>query len=120
MNLRGNTIINNKEQEQEQAHEVQLISKDDGEWLDYWGGHLHHIPQSFVFPKNQTLLRLWLSWCLTDINKKVCPYKLLHTNEVEHIPRGPKKLYDMRLVMDILIFRIHSLPSLKTKYKKGL
>ena len=38
-----------------QKNVVQLISKDDGVCARDWDGHLHPIPRSFVFPKNQTL-----------------------------------------------------------------
>ena len=40
-----------------QQNEVQLIRKDDGVWAYHWDGHLNPIPRSFVFSKNQTLLR---------------------------------------------------------------
>ena len=109
----GHTSRTNIEHESE--HEVQLISKDDGVWAHYWDGHLHPIPSSFVFPKNQTLLRLWLSWHLPDISQKVCPFKLLKPNDVEHIPRGARTLYDMRLVMEVLIMKIQSIPTLNTR-----
>ena len=114
----GHTTRLNVDQESE--HEVQLISKDDGVWAHYWDGHLHPIPSSFVFPKNQTLLRLWLSWHLPDISQKVCPFKLLKPNDVEHIPRGARTLYDMRLVMEVLIMKIQSIPTLNTRYILGL
>ena len=110
----GHTTRLNVDQESE--HEVQLISKDDGVWAHYWDGHLHPIPSSFVFPKNQTLLRLWLSWHLPDISQKVCPFKLLKPNDVEYIPRGAGTLYDMRLVMEVLIMKIQSIPTLNTRY----
>ena len=104
----------------ESENEVQLISQEDGVWAHYWDGHLHPIPPSFVFPKNQTLLHLWLSWHLPDVSRKVCPFKLLKADDVEHIPRGAKKLYDMRLVMEVLIMKIQSIPTLHTRYLNNI
>ena len=97
-----------------------MISKDDGVWEHYWDSNLHPVPRTFTFSKNQTLLRLWLSWHLPDISKKVCPFKLLKVSDVEHIAQGPKILYEMKLVIEVIIIKIESNPLLKTRYRNGL
>ena len=83
----GQSSPNNNSQGSE--NDVQLISKDDGVWAHYLDGNLHPVPHTCIFSKNQTLLR-WLSWHLPDISHKVCPFKLLKVNDVEHIVEGPK------------------------------
>ena len=107
------------ENNNEHQNEVQLISKDDGVWSHYWDGYLHRMPRSFVFPKKLTLLRSWLSWHLPDIAQKIWPYKLSKADNIEHIPRGFKYLYKIRLVMEVIISKFNSIPSVKSTYLNG-
>ena len=38
---------------------------------------------------------------------------MLKADDIEHIPKDPKKLYEMRLVTEVLISKIYSIPSAK-------
>ena len=98
------------------SNDVKVISEIVGIWAHYWGDHLCPISYSFFFPKNQPLLRLWLSWHLSDITHKVCPYRFLKSDDVGHLPRGPRRLYVMRLVMEVFIIKMESIPALNERY----
>ena len=62
----GQSSTNNNSQGSE--IDVQLTRKYDGVWAHCWDCNLHPVPHTFTFSKNQTLLRLWLSWHLSDIS----------------------------------------------------
>ena len=67
---------------------------------------------SLFFPKYYSLLRLCLSWYLPTITHKLCPYRFLKSDDVGHLPRGPSRLYEMRLVMEVWIMKIEEIPEL--------
>ena len=56
----------------------------------------------------------------TRYNSKNFPYKLLKTDDVEYIPRGPKYLYKMRLVIEVINSKINYIPSVKSTYLNSL
>ena len=103
------------EAQKNDSNEIKLISEIDSIWANYWGGHLYAIHHSFFFPNNHPHLRLWLSWNLPDITQKMCPYRFLKSDDVVHLPRGPRKLYEMRLVMEVFIIKIESIPLLNKR-----
>ena len=42
-------------------------------------------------------------------------FKQLKVSDVEHVTRGPKILYEMRLVIEVIIIKIKSNPLLNTR-----
>ena len=54
------------------------------------------------------------------MTQKNFPYKLLKADDVEHIPRGTKYLYKMRLVIEVIGSKINSTPSAKSTYLTGI
>ena len=46
----GQSSTNNNSQESE--IDLQLLSKDEGVWTQYWDGNLHPIPHTFTFSRN--------------------------------------------------------------------
>ena len=54
------------------------------------------------------------------MSQKVCPFKFVKADDVDHIPGGAKKLYDMRLVMEVVIMKIQSIPTLYTRYLNNI
>ena len=46
---------------------------------------------------------------------KVCPYWFLKSDDKGHLPKGPKRLYEMILVMEVLIMKVESIPALNER-----
>ena len=62
-----------------------------GIWAHYWTDKVRQIPETFIFPKAKTLVSLWRSWHVPDFVSKVCPWRFLKHEDIEHIPRSQTK-----------------------------
>ena len=103
-----------------QENAVSLVNGATGVWSHFWNNTFNKLPRTFVFPKGKTLLSLWISWHIPDMNRKVCPYKYINLCDLAHVPRGKKRLCDMRVVIDVLLKNIQSDPQLFHKYTRGM
>ena len=56
---------------------------------------------------------------MPDVSRKICPYRILQCSDVLHLVRGPNKLREMRLVIDVLITNIQKHNDWYNKYLRG-
>ena len=97
-----------------------LMSEKHGVWAHFWEGKVNCLPRYFTFPSNRTLLSLWHSWHLPDIKNRICPYKSLTSNDVDHLRRGSTKLGEMKLVIDVLLSEVKKDDELFDTYIAGI
>ena len=117
------TMLNTDTQEQTDitpvTREIPLLSSEDGIWGHYWDNKVRVLPELFRFPPKKSLLSLWLSWHVPDVSRKICPYRILKCSDVLHLKRGPNKLRDMKLVIEVFITNIKQHDDWYNKYLRG-
>ena len=104
---------------QRRSHSPILIYPKRGIWSHFWGNRLRQVPEDFTFPKNKTLLSLWLSWHIPDIGRKVCPWRFLQYYDMEKIKRGVSKHREMGVVISRMIDQIYSSDVHRMNYING-
>ena len=87
-------------------------------WHHYWKNKVVHVPEGSRFPRNKTLLSLWQSWHVPDFVKKVCPWRYLKCEDLDHIKRGKTKWNEMRLVINGLLHEVLKKRICKTDMRK--
>ena len=101
------------------TRDIPLLSSEDGIWGHYWNNKVCVLPETFRFPPKKSLLSLWLSWHVPDVSRKVCPYRILQCSDVQHLVRGPNKLRDMKLVIEMIVTNIKKHDDWYNKYLRG-
>ena len=74
----------------------------------------------YLYSQKSYSFEIMIKSAFTSHNAKNCSYKLTKADDVEYIPRGPKYLYKMRLVKEVIISKINSIASVKSTYLNGL
>ena len=101
------------------SHSPILIYPERGIWSHFWDNRLRQVPEDFTFPKNKTLLSLWLSWHIPDIGRKVCPWRFLQYYDMEKIKRGVSKHREMGVVISRMIDQLYSSDVHRMNYING-
>ena len=90
-----------------------------GVWSHYWADRIRQVPQKITFPSGKILSSLWRSWRIPDFVLKVCPWKFLRTEDIEHTPRGKTKYNEMKIVVGELLHEVSKSKEFSDKYEKG-